>query len=281
MEKIKVSVLMSIYSKEKAEYFRKSLDSILEQTYLPDEIVLVKDGLLTEELEQVIKEYKNKINMKIVPLEKNRGLGLALREGILNCSNEIIIRMDTDDIMHPKKIFEQVKIFTEKKDLILVGTNGYDFDKDKNDIISERILPEKNEEILKFSKRRCPFIHAGIGFKKSYVIKTGNYQDCFWFEDYDLFLRMLKLGKGYNIQENLLYIRSNLDVYERRGGISYIKNEIKALTKFYKEGYMNTYYYLTNIVIRLGIRICGNNLRRIIYQNILRKNKVRIDINKI
>lgn len=82
---------------------------------------------------------------------------------------------------------------------------------------------------------------------------------------------MLKLGKGYNIQENLLYIRSNLDVYDRRGGISYIKNEIKALTKFYKEGYMNTYYYLTNIVIRSGVRICGNRLRKIIYKNFLRK----------
>lgn len=273
MEKTKVSVLMSIYSKEKAEYFRKSLNSILEQTYLPDEIVLVKDGPLTEELEQVIKEYKNKINMKIVPLEKNRGLGLALREGVLNCSNEIIIRMDTDDIMHSKKIFEQVKIFTEKKDLILVGTNGYDFDKDKNDIISERILPEKNEEILKFSKRRCPFIHAGIGLKKSYVIKAGNYHDCFWFEDYDLFLRMLKLGKGYNIQENLIYIRSNLDVYRRRGGIEYIKKEIKALTKFYKDGSMNLYYYLTNLLLRIVVRICGNNLRKIIYKNFLRKEK--------
>ena len=272
MEETKVSVLMSIYSKEKAEYFRKSLDSLLNQTYLPEEIVLVKDGPLTKELEQVIEEYKNKINMKIVPLEKNKGLGLALREGVLNCSNEIIIRMDTDDIMHPNKILEQIKIFNRNKDLILVGTNGYDFNKNQNDILSERILPEKNEDILKFSKRRCPFIHAGIGFKKSYVIKAGNYQDCFWFEDYDLFLRMLKIGKGYNIQENLLYIRSNFDVYERRGGILYIKNEIKALTKFYKEGYMNTYYYLTNIVVRLGVRICGNNLRRIIYKNFLRKD---------
>lgn len=274
MEKTKVSVLMSIYSKEKVEYFKKSLNSILEQTYLPDEIVLVKDGPLTVELEQVIKEYKNKINMKMVPLEKNRGLGLALREGVLNCSNEIIIRMDTDDIMHPKKIFEQIKIFTEKKDLILVGTNGDDFNKDIDDIISERILPEKNEEILKFSKRRCPFIHAGIGFKKSYVIKAGNYQDCFWFEDYDLFLRMLKLGKGYNIQKKLLYIRSNLDVYKRRGGIEYIKKEIKALTKFYKDGSMNLYYYLTNLLIRIVVRICGNNLRRIIYKNFLRKKLI-------
>ena len=85
---------------------------------------------------------------------------------------------------------------------------------------------------------------------------------------------MLKLGEGYNIQKNLLYIRSNLDVYERRGGILYIKNEIKALTKFYREGYMNTYYYLTNIVIRLGVRICGNGLRKIIYKKFLRNRRL-------
>lgn len=271
MEKIKVSVLMSIYFKEKPEYFRESLESILNQTYFPDEIVLVKDGTLTNELEEVIKEYKEKLNIKTVSLEKNVGLGLALREGILHCSNEIVIRMDTDDIMYKDKILEQIKIFSQDKELILVGTNGIDFNKNKEDILSNRILPEKDKEIRKFSKRRCPFIHAGIAFKKEYVLKAGNYQNYLWFEDYDLFLRMLKIGKGYNIQKNLLYIRSNLDVYRRRGGIEYIKREIKALTKFYKDGNMNLYYYLTNILIRFGVRICGNNLRMVIYKKMLRK----------
>lgn len=272
MEKIKVSVLMSIYFKEKSEYFRESLESILNQTYFPDEIVLVKDGPLTNELEEVIKEYKEKLNIKTVSLEKNLGLGLALKEGVLHCSNEIIIRMDTDDIMCKDKILEQIKIFNKDKELILVGTNGIDFNKDKKDILSNRILPEKDKEIRKFAKRRCPFIHAGIAFKKSYVLKAGNYQNCLWFEDYDLFLRMMKLGKGYNIQKNLLYIRSNLDVYKRRGGIEYIKREIKALTKFYKDGNMNLYYYLTNIFIRFGVRICGNNLRMKLYKKVLRSN---------
>lgn len=271
MEKTKVTVLMSIYFKEKPEYFRESLESILNQTYQPDEVVLVKDGVLTDELEKVIKEYKEKLNVKEVPMKENKGLGLALKEGILYCSNEIIIRMDTDDIMHPNKILEQIKIFDENKNLILVGTNAYDFNKGKDDISAVRVLPEKNEEILKFSKRRCPFIHAGIGMKKSYVLRAGNYQKCLWFEDYDLFLRMLKLGKGYNIQKNLLYIRSNSEVYKRRGGVKYIKNEIKALTKFYKDGSMNLYYYLTNLLIRFWVRICGNNLRRVIYKKLLRK----------
>lgn len=273
MEKTKVSVLMSIYIKENPEFFRESLKSILKQTYPSDEVVLVRDGPLTDELEKVIEEYKEKLNIKIVALKKNLGLGLALREGILHCSNEIIIRMDTDDIMHSQKIKNQVEIFNRNNEIILVGTNGIDFNKNKEDILSNRILPEKNEEILKFSKRRCPFIHAGIGFKKSYVLKAGNYQNCLWFEDYDLFLRMLKLGKGYNIQKNLLYIRSNQEVYKRRGGFLYIKREIKALTKFYKDGNMNLYYYFTNIIIRFGVRICGNNLRMLVYKKLLRENK--------
>lgn len=269
----KVSILMSIYFKEKPEYFRESLESIKNQTYKIDELVLVKDGALTDELEDVIKEYKDVLNLKEVPLEKNVGLGLALREGILYCSNEIIVRMDSDDVMIDSKVEEQIKIFKDNQDCILVGTNAYDFNKNINDILSERIMPEKNDEILKFSKRRCPFIHAGIGFKKSYVLKAGNYEDCYWFEDYDLFLRMLKLGKGYNIQKNLLYIRSNLDVYKRRGGLIYIKREIKALNKFYKRGDINFYYYITNLMIRIGVRLCSSKIRGVIYKKFLRKEK--------
>ena len=267
----KVSVLMSIYFKEKPKYFSESLESIKNQTYKIDELVLVKDGALTDELEEVIKKYKDILNIKEIPLEKNVGLGLALREGISHCSNEIVIRMDSDDIMDNSKIEEQIKIFKDNLDYILVGTNAYDFNKNINDILSERILPEKNDEILKFSKRRCPFIHAGIGFKKSYVLKAGNYEDCYWFEDYDLFLRMLKLGKSYNVQKKLLYIRSNLDVYKRRGGLIYIKREVKALTKFYKRGDINFYYYVTNLIIRIGVRICGNKLRSLIYKKLLRE----------
>lgn len=268
---VKVSILMSIYFKEKPEYFRESLESIKNQTYKIDELVLVKDGALTNELEEVIKEYKNILNIKEIPLEKNVGLGLALREGILHCSNEIVVRMDSDDIMVNSKIEEQIKIFEKNEEYILVGTNAYDFNKNVNDILSERILPEKNDAILKFSKRRCPFIHAGISFKKSYVLMAGNYEDCYWFEDYDLFLRMLKIGQGYNIQKKLLYIRSNADVYKRRGGLIYIKREIKALTKFYIRGDINFYYYITNLIIRIAVRISGNKLRSLIYKKLLRR----------
>lgn len=273
MEKTRVSVLMSIYFKEKPEYFRESLESILNQTYFPDEVILVKDGLLTDELEKVIEEYKEKLNIKTVPLEKNVSLGLALREGILYCSNEIIIRMDTDDIAVKNRIEKQVEIFNKDKKIGIVGSNAYNFENVVGDLENRSIFPENDIEIKKFAKRRCPFLHPTVAFKKEIVLKIGNYNDLFWFEDYDLFLRILKISKGYNIQEPLLYFRSNNDLYKRRGGILYIKREIKALTKFYKDGNINLYYYLTNIIIRFGVRICGNNLRMLIYKTFLRRTR--------
>lgn len=272
--KEKVSVLMSIYFKEKPEYFRESLESIKNQTYKIDELVLVKDGALTNELEEVIKEYKNILNIKEVPLEKNVGLGLALREGILHCSNEIIVRMDSDDISREDRIEKQIKVLLENDEIGIVGSNSENFSKKIGDLKIFGIYPEKDKEIRKFMKRRCPFLHPTIMVKKSKVIECGNYEDLSWFEDYDLFLKILNYTQGYNIQEELLYFRANEEMFERRGGLKYIKREIKALTKFYRRGDITFYYYVTNLIIRIGVRISGNKLRSLIYKKVLRNRKI-------
>ena len=271
---VKVSVLMSIYFKEKPEYFRESLESIKNQTYKIDELVLVKDGALTNELEKVIKEYKNILNIKEIPLEKNVGLGLALREGILHCSNEMVVRMDSDDISREDRIEKQIKILLENDEIGIVGSNSENFSKKIGDLKIFGVYPEKDGEIRKFMKRRCPFLHPTIMVKKSKVIECGNYEDLLWFEDYDLFLRVLNYIQGYNIQENLLYFRANEEMFERRGGLIYIKREIKALTKFYKRGDISFYYYITNLIIRMVVRSAGNTFRKLVYRYLLRK---RID----
>ena len=81
------SVLMSLYIKERPEYLKESLDSVLNQTVRPNQIVVVKDGPLTEELEAVLELFVSEENgiYTVVPLEQNQGLGLALREGIQHC----------------------------------------------------------------------------------------------------------------------------------------------------------------------------------------------------
>lgn len=189
----KFSVLMSIYKNEKPEYLKKALDSILNQTLLPDEILIVKDGLLTPKLDKTLDEYaaKNKI-IRFLEFEKNRGLGLALREGVLACKNEIIARMDTDDIAKPDRFEKQIQYLKDNPQIALLGSWVTEFSDNENvpDTVTE--LPCSYEEIKKFAKKRNPFRHMTVLFKKTAVINSGNYRDFLWFEDYDLWVRMLQ-----------------------------------------------------------------------------------------
>ena len=123
---MRFSVLMSIYYKEKPDNFAQCMDSLLAQTSLPDEIVLVEDGRLTDELYKVIDEYAGRmgnINFVRLRLDENRGLGIALSYGIKHCRNRLVARMDTDDIAVKDRFAMQLKAFSKNPSLDIVG--GY------------------------------------------------------------------------------------------------------------------------------------------------------------
>ena len=126
----KVTVLMSVYYKEKPDYLIACLDSMLNQTYLPDEIVLVKDGPLTDELDSVIEEYVGKAPQvfRLVPLSENVGLGKALAIGVEASSHQLIARMDTDDIAIPERLEKQRNYFIENPATSIVGSNIIEFE---------------------------------------------------------------------------------------------------------------------------------------------------------
>lgn len=273
MNEVKFSVLMSVYINDKKEFLIEALESLVNQTRLPNEIVIIKDGKVTNELNEVIEDYKKKYLslFKIIQLDKNYGLGLAMKKGIEYCSYDWIARMDADDISHPERFEKQIALINKNPNLAIIGTNSEDFEESINKSKSKRIMPENRNEILKFSKRRCPFIHPTIIFNKQKILNVGSYEDIKYFEDYNLFLKILKKYEGYNIQETLFYVRNNLGTSSRRGGIGYLKIEYKALKEFYKKGLINYYYFLTNLILRFGFRICGNNLRRLLYKKVLRK----------
>ena len=106
---MKFSVLMSVYGKEKAAYFAAAIESVLNQTRQPDQIVIVKDGLLTADLEKVLKKYTSKDErFTIVSLDKNMGLGIALNKGLAACKYPVVARMDTDDIATPVRFEKQI-----------------------------------------------------------------------------------------------------------------------------------------------------------------------------
>jgi len=266
---MKFSVLMSLYYKEKAEYFDKCMESIWdEQTVKPNEIILVEDGKLTDELYEVIEKWKEKLgdSFKTIPLEQNVGLGDALNIGLQNCSYEMVARMDTDDISLSNRFEKQLKIF-EDSDIDVCGSWVSEFDNNENEIISYRKIPKNHNEIIKFAKKRNPLNHPSVMYKKSIVENAGGYKKMMWFEDYYLWIRMMLNGaKFFNIQEPLVNMRAGYGQLERRSGFKYAIEEYKFQKAIFYLGFISKREFIKNIAIRFLSRILPKFVVKMLYK---------------
>lgn len=274
IEQIKYSVLMSIYKNEKPEYFKLSIDSMLNQSLMPDQIVIVKDGELTEELNIFIDKIKQKQPdlFTIVSLKENVGLGIALNEGLKVCRNELVARMDTDDISLKERCRLQVEEFIKDKDLSIVGSVIDEFYDEPKNIISARVVPANYEDIMKFSKRRNPFNHPSVMYKKNDVLKCGGYGEFRRNQDFDLFVRMLNSGfKAKNINESLLLFRANRDNIKRRKSWMKCKSNIDMIYDFWRKGYSSFSDMLIVSISQIIVFILPNKLFKIISDIYLRK----------
>lgn len=268
------SVLMSVYYKENPVWFKESIESILNQTVKTNDFVLIEDGPLTEELENIVLEYQKKYPklFNVVRLKENVGLGHALAVGIEKCKNEFIARMDSDDISVPDRCEKELKMFNKQNELDMVGSNIIEFTDNIENALAYRKLPESDSEIKKYMRRRNPFGHPSVMFRKSKVLEAGNYRPYYLCEDYDMWIRMSKINsKFYNTQEVLVYMRIGKDFYKRRGGIKYLK----SILKFKNEQYKNGFYSFKDYIITAGtstvICLMPNFIRDIFYKKFLRK----------
>lgn len=272
----KYTVLISVYAKENPEYLKEAIDSMLEQTIPPDEIVIVEDGNLTKELDDVIEKYKklHRNLFKIIKMKENVGTGIALSIGIKECKNEYIARMDSDDISEKYRCERELEILNNNDNIDIVGSIAAEFEGNINNITGYRILPETNTEIYKFAQRRNPCAHSSVMMRKSRILDAGNYREYLYFEDYDLWIRMIQKGyKFYNIQDVLIYMRVNEKFYKRRGGLSYFKRMIQFRTEQYRNGFYTLKNYLLAITIHGVVCLLPNRLRKFIYLNFLRHKR--------
>ena len=270
----KYSVLMSLYKKEKPEYLCLALDSMINQTIKPDEIVLVEDGYLTPELYAVVNEYQTNYQelIHIVVNEKNMGLGLALNVGLKECRNELIARMDTDDVSKPYRCAKQLKKFEEKPELSIVGSHIDEFVGDIANVISARRVPISTEEIYEFAKRRSAFNHPAVMYRKSKVLEQGGYADLKRNQDVDLFGRMLYAGcKAENIDESLLWFRSSDELAKRRKSWENTWSYIATIKNFWKMGYSTFWDYAMVAVAQTSMYLMPVKVQNLVYKKLLRK----------
>ena len=267
------SVLITVYEKEKPYNLRKSLLSSYRQTIKPTEIVLVCDGILTQDLYNEIEDIKNLIPiLKVYQLSTNVGSGPASCFGVEKCNTDIIARMDSDDYSEKTRFEKQIKAFKENPNLIMVGTNILE----KNtEFTALKTVPEKTEEIREYSKFRNPFNNPSSMMKKEYILKVGNYRKFRYLEDYDLTMRLIHDNptKDFlNIQEPLVIMQTDNSSYLRRGGLLYVKTEFFLQVDFYRRGYLTKFELCRNIFVRNIVRVMPNSVRKLIYKKKMRES---------
>jgi len=262
------SVLISVYQKDNPFFFEQALRSIFDQSLLPTEVILVKDGPIEEGLTNVINNFKRKhASIKVIELEENKGLGIALNEGLENCSNEIVARMDADDINKPWRFQKEYEFLQSNPDIVLVGSWIDEFIGSPDNVQGQRKVPEHPDKISVFAKLRSPFNHPTVMFRKSAILAVGSYQSFGTFEDYHLWSRLLSAGyKTYNLQESLLYFRISADMYNRRGGWVKTKQEFNLQSYFLKTGFINRFCFMRNLFIRGLFRAAPSEIRAFFYR---------------
>lgn len=267
------SVLMSVYHKEKPEYLEQAIASIQAQTLPTDDFVLVCDGPLNAVLDTVIAKKQQEMGetLNVVRLAKNGGLGNALNEGIKHCKNELVARMDSDDIAYQDRCEKQIAVFYAHPEVSVCSGIVEEFTSTPDVVDAKRVPPEAHEEIVEFAKKRNPFNHPCVMYKKSAVEAVGSYQDFYLLEDYYLWLRMLMAGyQGYNIQEPLLHMRAGSDMYLRRAGWKYAKTQTRLFKFMKSQGLIDEGQYIKSCVIRSGSALAPNWLRKLMFEKVLR-----------
>ena len=266
---------MSVYCKEKPEYLKLSIESMINQTFKPDQIIIVKDGPLTEDLNLVINYYaSNNELFTIIQLEKNGGLGNALNIGLSASRNELVARMDSDDISYLDRCEKMINRFNEKKDLVILGGQISEFQDSVDEIKSSRIVPTEYKDILKFARRRSPFNHPTVMYKKSVILKDGGYPSSGRKEDLDLFLHLL--SKGYyaeNLDDYLLYYRADIENIARRRTWNNCKEYISIIKKYWKIGFCRFSDFLFVLISQIVLFVVPTKLFIAINYKFLRKRR--------
>ena len=268
------SVLMSVYKNDNPKYLKQAIESMLDQTILPEQYVIVIDGPVPEKIDRVIQYYKKAFPalFTIVPLEKNGGLGNALNNGIEVCRNEFIARMDADDISKTERCEKQLAAFKGNPNLDIVGAQIDEFIGDINNVVSRRLVPLTNDEIVQFSRRRSPFNHPTVMYRKSTLKKVGGYVAYGRKEDLDLFVRMMHSGcQAANLPESLLWYRTGSDNLKRRKTWINCKENIQIMWKYYLKGYCKTTDIVYVIVGQMAMYLLPEKIAKIAVDKFLRE----------
>lgn len=265
---VEFSVLISVYDKDNPVFFEESLKSIYNQSVIPNQTVLVIDGEVNNEILKVISNYSNKSNFKVVQLKDNKGLAVALNKGLNECDYNWVARMDSDDICEFDRFKRQTTYILNNTNVDILGGHIDEYDETMKLKIASRLLPTHDKEIKKMSRFRCPVNHVSVFYKKDKILKLGGYPSQLRkLQDYGLWSKaIMENYTFYNLPHSLVKVRTGSELIKRRGGLSYLKNEIKLLQFQKKIKFLNNYQFIFNLLIRTTLRLSPAFIRSFVYK---------------
>jgi glycosyltransferase involved in cell wall biosynthesis len=267
------TVLMAVYAREQPANLAAALNSIADQTVPPDEILVVKDGPLTPDLDRVLEEFGSRHEeLRIIALPMNVGLGKALNAGLAAASNELVARMDSDDISVSQRFERQIGQLADKPELSVIGSFIAEFVSDPAILTGIRAVPVEHAAIRAAFSRISPVNHPSIVYRRSAVLASGGYSPDFVQEDYHLWGKMLAAGYQFaNISEPLVLMRTGEGLFARRGGMRYARSEARLQREFLRMGMISPARYVTNLMTRCTVRVLPVGIRKALYELLLRK----------
>lgn len=223
MKKPKISVIMPVYNGEL--YLKEALASIFNQTFKNFELIVIDDGSTDKTLE-ILKKIADK-RLKILINKNNLGLSKALNKGVFAAKGEYIARCDVDDVNDKNRFKKQVDFLDQNPKYVLVGSNA-DAINTKSRKIGFLKMPETDKQIRRSIIIRNNILHPSVMLRMETLKEVGNYRELFNLgaEEYDLWFRLLKKGKAYNLQEPLIKRRLDGKVYTRE---HHLRVELLAL----------------------------------------------------
>lgn len=266
------SVAMCVYSGDIAEHFEVAVESVLNQTIQPDELVLVVDGPINDKVNDVIGKYESNSKFKMVRFSENQGHAKARQAALEACTYNIVALMDSDDISVPTRFEKELEILRKNPEISVVGSNIQEFEDEPQCVVGYRVVPESDVDIKEYMKKRCPMNQVTVLIKKDDVLDAGGFLDWYCNEDYYLWIRLA--AKGYrfaNVQEPLVNVRVDSKMYGRRGGFKYFTSEAKLQAYMLSSGIIGLPRFVINVCERFVVQmLMTNKLRMWFFQNIAR-----------
>ena len=271
---LKYSVLTTLYKNDDPTFLTQSIESMLGQSVPTNDYVIVADGPLTAELDSILNTYAEKYSFfHIVRLRENGGLGVALRHGVEECKNELIARLDSDDISLANRCELQLKEFEEDPELAIVGSDMYEFDETPSRIKDIKRMPATAEQIYRYGRRRNPFNHSSVMYRKSVIQAVGNYSKRRRSQDIELWAKVIYAGyRCKNIGKPLIYFRTDgMNRIMRKKKWSNVKSDLSVYKANYRMGYSSILDYLYICIYQIAFYLMPDKMANYLYMKLFRK----------